>query len=98
MIACIFEKELEFNAYILKSDNKKYELCFEFYGVKKPKVGDKILINEKLLNINSPMFSQPYAFELDNETKAQDVKLENLTEYIVLNINKKNYVLKRVYG
>ena len=98
MIACIFEKVLDYNTYILKTKKGSFELVLEFYGVDKPKVGDKMLISEKLFDKNSQFYTQPYAFEISNTKKASEVKQTNDINYIVLSVNDKVCVLKRIYG
>ena len=98
MISCVFEKILNYNTYILKTENQEHELVFEFYGINKPKVGDKILIHEDLLNKTLDIYTQPYAFELQKGIKASIFKEKNDADYITLKLTGKNYVLKRVYG
>lgn len=84
------------NYYLLdKKNNKAYSLYLEFYGVDKPKVGDSLAINEKLLDKNYEGYCQPYAFILcENENKIN----VNNTEKIALNCGNKKYILKRIYG
>ena len=97
MISLSFEKVLKFNSYILKSKNQELELTLEFFGVNKPIVGDKLLIHSDLLDKTSKIYSQPYAFELVDEDPKL-IKQKNDREFIVLRVNKKNCVLKRIYG
>ncbi|MBR4418408.1 MAG: hypothetical protein IKT33_00190 [Clostridia bacterium] len=98
MIVCDIVKVLEYNNYEIKSGNKSYHVMFEFYNVKKPDVGDRILIHEKLLDINWSGYTQPYAFELDKVLLPKHVMLNDDREYIVLGTGGKNFVMKRVYG
>lgn len=86
-----------YNNYNLldKKNNKTYSLYLEFYGIDKPKVGDCLAINEKLLDRNYEGYCQPYAFKLcenENKINANDI------EKIALNLGNKKYVLKRIYG
>lgn len=85
----------KFNEYILQDvkTNKKHRLILEFYGIN-PKVGDLIMINEKLLDPKSEHYIQSYAFEKLGEIE------NNLdeTDLAGLMSNDKKYVLKRMYG
>lgn len=98
MISCEFKEVLEFNTYILNCGEKTFELMLELYGVDKPQLGDNIIIHEELLDVNSKYYTQPYAFEVKNSLDLKKVKEENNKEFIILQINNKNYVLKRIYG
>lgn len=85
----------KFNEYILQDvkTKKKHRLILEFYGIN-PKVGDLIMINEKLLDPKSEHYIQSYAFEKLGEIE------NNLdeTDLAGLMSNDKKYVLKRMYG
>ena len=98
MIVCEIEKIADFGCYVLKSGIKRFQVVLDFYGINKPKVRDKILINERLLDIYWEGYTQPYCFELINNIKPNQVLSVNDTEYIVLGTLGKNFVLKRVYG
>ena len=98
MVSCVFEKVLKFNGYLLSFENQKEEYTFEFYGIEKPKVGDKILIHKNLLDKTANSFTQPYAFELNKNVEPKKVNEKDDPEFIVLRLNNKNYVLKRIYG
>lgn len=98
MIACEIEKVADFGSYVLKSGAKRFKVVLEFYGVTKPKVNDKILINERLLDINWEGYTQPYAFGLIGKVTPKQVMSANNPEYIVLGTAGKNFVLKRMYG
>lgn len=98
MITCVFKEILNYNTYKLTNKTGETELIFEFYDVQKPNVGDKILIHEDLLNKSSKEFSQPYAFTINKEFSARKINDLNNKEFIVLRLNNKNYVLKRIYG
>ena len=65
---------------------------------KKPKVGDKILIHEKLLDKKSNVYTQPYAFEKQEHLDPNYVRELNDTEFIVVGNNDKHYAFKRIYG
>ena len=62
------------------------------------KVGDKILIHEKLVDVNWSGYTQPYAFELNQTMLPKQVMLNNDVEFVVLGSGNKNFVLKRIYG
>ena len=98
MIVCMFKQILENNNYIIADSQNNYEVMFEFYGVNKPQIGDKILIHKGLLDQESPNYTQPYAFKLIQEFDLNKIKQKNDAEYIVLQTNKNSFVLKRVYG
>lgn len=82
----------KFNEYILQDvkTNKKHRLILEFYG----KVGDLIMVNEKLLDPKSEHYIQSYAFEKLGEIESN---LDE-TDLAGLMSNDKKYVLKRMYG
>ncbi len=85
----------KFNEYILQDvkTKKTHRLILEFYGIN-PKVGDMILLNEKLLDPKSDLYVQSYAFEeLDgNENNLDEMDLAGLIT------NNKKHILKRMYG
>lgn len=85
----------KFNEYILQDvkTNKKHRLILEFYGIN-PKVGDLIMVNEKLLDPKSEHYIQSYAFEKLGEIESN---LDE-TDLAGLMSNDKKYVLKRMYG
>ena len=91
------EKVMTHNCYVLKENDKTEELILEFYGLAKPKAGDFLLINEKLLNRKSIEFTQPYAFEL-TDISQEMIETLNDKEYAVLISENKTYSLKRIYG
>ncbi len=86
----------EYNEYILKdkNNNKEYRLILEFYGINKPNINDIIVISNKLLEPNNKWYSQPYAFELTDDTNI-NLKSVNLIGFISKD---KKYILKRIYG
>ena len=94
----IFENVLDHGVYVLNDGTGSVETVLEFYGTPNPQKGDKILIHESLLDNNSKLYTEPYAFELDDESKLKIIKERDDKDYIALKINDKNYVLKRIYG
>lgn len=85
-----------FNEYILKDkkEGKEYSIIMEFYGIDKPKVNDIIALSDRLVDPNDKWYSQPYAFELLNDTET------NLKQIDVIGLisKDKKYILKRIYG
>ena len=85
----------KFNEYILQDvkTKKMHRLILEFYKIE-PKVGDLIVINEKLLDPKSDLYIQSYAFEEFNEIE------NNLDEADLAGLitKDKKYILKRIYG
>ena len=90
----------EHNLYILKDldTNEIIELMIEFYGISNPNINDKLLIAYSLTDKRSPFYLQPYAFRPTKKIMPKQVKDLNDKEYIVLNKDSKNIVLKRIYG
>ena len=87
------------NIYVLQNGSKQnFKLGFEFFGTDKPKVEDKILISNELLDKRSKNFCIPYAFEKTTEFTPQQIKELNNPEFIVLRTNNKNIGFKRIYG
>lgn len=75
--------------------NDMYSLFLEFYGINKPKAGDLIAIDERLLNPSYEGYCQPYAFKLcENKVSVP----QNDAEYIALKTGEFSFVLKRIYG
>ena len=70
----------------------------EFFDVSEPKVGDKILIHERLLNKNSSISTQPYSFKRTFDFEAEEIKYMDNMEYAVLKIGMDYISLKRVYS
>lgn len=72
-----------------------YNLLIEFYGINKPVVGDKITLDERLLDDEYEGYCQPYAFKLvdrnafDEEVQQDFIGLENKEGY---------FILRRIYG
>lgn len=85
----------KFNEYILQDvkTKKTHRLILEFYGIN-PKLGDIILLNEKLLDPKSDLYVQSYAFEKLNEIENNFDE----TDLAGLMSNDKKYILKRMYG
>lgn len=95
LIALKIKKINEFNEYILQDNKtkKEHRLILEFFEIK-PKVGDIILLDEKLLDPKSDLYIQSYAFtKLDeNDDKTDEIDIAGLV------CGDKNYFLKRMYG
>lgn len=97
MISCVFDRILDSGLYEFSSKDNHYESIFEFIGLDKVNIRDKILIHEDLLDKGSKYYTQPYTFEIVN-IDPKEIKEKNNTEYIVIQIKNKNYSLKRIYG
>lgn len=98
MVALTIKEVNQYGKYVLVGQNVKTDLIFEFIKINTPKVGDKVLIHEKLLNKNSSFFTQPYSFEINQEYKPEEIKNMDDMEYAVLKSGGKYIPLKRVYG
>lgn len=85
----------EFNEYILQEveTKKEYRLILKFYGIN-AKVGDLVVINEKLLDPKSEFYVQSYAFEELSEIE-NDLDEADLAGLISIG---GKYILKRMYG
>lgn len=94
----VIERVLNNNCYILLRLGQRYEVVLEFYDMPNPYVGSKIMLHKNLLNTNWPMYTQPYAFKVDNSILPQKIKQQNSAEYAVILVNGKIYSLKRIYG
>lgn len=96
MVVFKIEKCLKYNEYELKAGDKKIRLVLELFGIEKPKVGDVIVLHEKLLDENSSTFTKVCCFEcLDILIKDKTELNEEIALYQTGN---KKYVLRRVYG
>ena len=96
MIKLIIESIDGYN-YILKdSNNESYNINIEFYDIDVlPKVGDKIYINNKLLNkINNNVVS----FGKLDGIYGRKITDENDEDVIGISIHDKVIYLKRYYG
>lgn len=93
-------KKSEFNNYVLQDieSGKTYNLVLEFYDTLEPDINDEMIINEKLLDPSFEGYSKPYAFTTCDKKLEDFINAKEELEYIVLNTNKKNIVLKRIYG
>lgn len=98
MINCEVVEVLPYNTYVLKSKNNTYHQMLEFYEIDNPKVGDKIVLHEELLNVKSDVYTQPYAFLFDKDLKIEKIRESDFIDYAILKINDKDSLLKRVYG
>ena len=89
---------IEKNKYTLLDEQKNelHSLYFEFYGIDKPKINETISFDGKFLDKRWESFAQPYAFEVVKDGKDYDEK--NKIEYAVLTTDKKNILLRRIYG
>ena len=89
----------EYGMYVLTGkNNKEYKLGFELYGIDGLSVGDKILISKELLDMSSPKFCVPYAFEETQKRTPQEVRDLKDAEYIVVKHDDKIICMKRIYG
>jgi len=98
MISCTIEEVLENNRYRLNPYTERYPYMLMFNGIDKPSKGDQILIHESLLDLRSPWFCQPYIFEIVQGEDPKKIKKLNDREYVIVKIENKIYVLKRIYG
>ena len=80
-----------------KKTKQEQSLLLEFYEMDLPKVGDVLVLADKLLDRRSRDFVQPYAFTptTEEEVKARNIDREDLAG---LNTGNKNIILKRLYG
>ncbi len=89
------------NEYVLQSEKskKRYTLMLEFYDVEKPQIGDRLLISKTLLDKNSQLFCQPYAFAAADKSVIDNFAQNYSNDDIVVlsNLNK-NIILQRIYG
>ena len=88
------------NEYVLEDvkNGFQYKVCLCFYSKDLPKVGDELLLSEKLFDKSFEEFCQPYFFgELEDQT-GRDAK--NLKDHELLSWthNGKKFLLKRLYG
>lgn len=85
--------------YELIDNEKKYNINIEFFDIKeKPEIGDILYINEKLLNKNYKEYDTFYRFGSIYNSSGRELNKNNEEEVIILNINNKNIILKRLYG
>ena len=98
MVALTVKEVKEYGKFSLVGENVNIDLVLEFFDVNKPKVGDKILMHERLLNRNSSIFTQPYSFKRTLDYEAEEIKYMEDMEYAVLKVGKDYISLKRVYG
>lgn len=96
MVVCVVEKSLPHNCYIFNAMGYKIALALEFCGLEKPSIGDELVLDEKLLDITSPDFVQPYCFKLSDEKVKNENKVDE--ETALLRSYGKVFVLKRIYG
>ena len=98
MLHCEIKEILENNVYVLNFNGKMSKLVLEFYGINKPKVGDKLAIHENLLDKNSSEYTQPYSFMFVREIISKNIKELEDKNFILAKIENKVCLLKRVYG
>lgn len=96
MVLCKIEKCLPNNVYRVNVENVELDLVLEFYGVNPPVAGDSFVLHEDLLDINSPEFTQPYAFQVTDRVVASESELD--IETALLKTDNNIFVLKRIYG
>ena len=94
-------KKLEINKidnyqYELKDiNNKIYHFNIEFYNLeKKPKIGDYIYMNEKLLKEEYSILS----FDILESKYGRNIQTEEDEDLVILLIDNERIYLKRVYG
>lgn len=97
MVECEIIKCLEYNEFIVKCGEKTHNIVLEFYGVDNPVVGDKLIVNEILLDKSWENYSQPYAFETIAINPLNVEKLNN-NDLVVLKTKDNIYALQRIYG
>ena len=95
---CEVKKVMNFNTYLLKSKYGEYIQTIELYGIDGLEVGNKIKINNKLLDPKNTNYTQPYAFKLVDIEQIEQINESNKLEYIGVEKNAKTYLLKRIYG
>ena len=90
-------KAIKNNKYLLldEKQNVFYNLFFEFYGLE-PKINDSITFDERFLNSSWEGYAQPYAFELVKNQKEYNENKKS--EYAVLTLAGKDFLLRRIYG
>ncbi len=97
MIELTIQEIKEFGEYILLDEltEEVYFLCLEFDKIV-PEIGDKLIISNNLLNRFSPLFAQPYAFEIIGENNiSEKIKIDDRA-CLIKDDNK--IFMKRVYG
>ena len=75
--------------------DETYDLLLEFYGISKPVVGNKITLDERLLDESYEGFCQPYAFKLVSLTEYDS---KNPQDFALLDGKSGKFTLRRVYG
>ena len=65
-------------------------------GVNYPKIGDKITLDDRLLNKSSINYVEPYSFELEQTIDKFEWNVE--LEDLLLTRHNKKYLFKRIYG
>ena len=88
----------QYGVYQLTNKEMNVEMVFEFHKVPQPKVGDLLMIHEKLLDKNSSEYTSMVAFEFDERELPLRIKERNDKEYAVLQVSGQDFALKRVYG
>lgn len=87
-------KEIKDNKYTLIGKEKIYTLDMLLYDINEfPKVGDYLIINEKLLDGSNTLYS--FGALVSSYGRIVD---ENSEDLICLIINDKKIYLKRLYG
>lgn len=97
MVKCRVEKVLQYNQYELKFGDKKQILTIELYNFDKLNVGENIFIANNLLDKNNRDFCSLYAFE-PSKIDLNEVKWLPETDFLVVERQRKKYLLKRIYG
>ena len=89
------------NNYLLfdKENKRKYDFDLYFYGLGfDVEVGDKIVLNDNLLNENYLEYSEEYYFGPIDEVYGRKINSMNDIDLITIKKGNKNIYLKRFYG
>ena len=91
------KKKYEYN--LEDENNNKYNLVLDFLDIKdKPKIGDYIYINEKLLNPRYDGYSTRYVFgNLENKYGKENICIDDI-DVIKVVMDDLEIYLKRLYG
>ena len=94
----IIKKERHGN-YVLRDEKneKQSSLIIQFFGVE-PKVGNKLILNEKLFNKKFVGYSQPYFFEAIKWDEKLFEEMQKDVDLAVLVCGDEKTLLKRIYG
>lgn len=94
----VIKSVLEFGGYSLLDERENIiSLSFQFYDLPRLEVGDEIFIDEKLLNKNSPDFTQPYSFVKSSEDEIVNSNVP-LQEIGAIKCKKDKFLMRRLFG